>query len=250
MNYPRKNTEGLSPFGTLIRDNNIRYDDRWKPVPIARFEYLVSQGSLCNIPKELKKNIAYSLQYIQYIELQLHELNLHSVIITMLYKNYIITGVSIIEGLFYYLLKSTGNWKQREWELINTVKTNTYTQDGNDFKIENHIYKKIAMTDDEMTLDSMIKKIESKKLIDIPHNGFPYIKRLKRLRNKVHLQINEHPDDTDWYTFNYVDYLWMKYTLYRILTNSKFDNNADVIKFLKVDREELDRLREDQKNEE
>lgn len=248
MDCPRKNTEGLSPFGTLEKVNNIRSADRWRPVPVDRFENLVSQGSLSGIPKELRKNIAYSLQYLEYIELQLTELTLHSVIITMLYKNYIITGVSIIEGIFYYLLKSTGNWRQREWELINTAKTNPYSQNGNDFKIENHIYKKIDAVDDEMTLDSMIKKIESKKLIDIPHKGFPYIKRLKRLRNKVHLQINEHPDDTDWYTFNYIDYLWLKYTLYRILTNSNFQNNPDTVKFLKLNEEEIKKLVEDENN--
>ena len=111
MEYPRKNTEGLTAFGTLIRENNIINADRWKPISVSQFEIFVSQGSLCNMPRELKKNIVYSLQYIQYIELQLQELNLHSIITTMLYKNYIITGVSIIEGIFYHLLKSTGNWR-------------------------------------------------------------------------------------------------------------------------------------------
>lgn len=250
MEYPRKNTEGLTAFGTLIRENNIINADRWKPISVSQFEIFVSQGSLCNMPRELKKNIVYSLQYIQYIELQLQELNLHSIITTMLYKNYIITGVSIIEGIFYHLLKSTGNWRQKEWELVQTVKTNTYQSQGDSFKIENQIYKKIDSKDDEMNLDSMIKKIESKNLIDIQHKGFPYIKRLKRLRNKVHLQINEHPNDTDWNTFKEIDYLWMKYTLYRILTNSKFQNDANIISFLKVTKEELNILLADQKQDE
>ena len=84
MEYPRKNTEGLTAFGTLIRENNIINADRWKPISVSQFETFVSQGSLCNMPRELKKNIVYSLQYIQYIELQLQELNLHSIITTML----------------------------------------------------------------------------------------------------------------------------------------------------------------------
>ena len=250
MEYPRKNTEGLTAFGTLIRENNIINADRWKPISVSQFETFVSQGSLCNMPRELKKNIVYSLQYIQYIELQLQELNLHSIITTMLYKNYIITGVSIIEGIFYHLLKSTGNWRQKEWELVQTVKTNTYQSQGDSFKIENQIYKKIDPKDDEMNLDSMIKKIESKNLIDIQHKGFPYIKRLKRLRNRVHLQINEHPNDTDWNTFKEIDYLWMKYTLHKILTNSKFQNDANIISFLKVTKEELNILLADQRQDE
>lgn len=105
MEYPRKNTEGLTAFGTLIRENNIINADRWKPISVSQFETFVSQGSLCNMSRELKKNIVYSLQYIQYIELQLQELNLHSIITTMLYKNYIITGVSIIEGIFLSFIK-------------------------------------------------------------------------------------------------------------------------------------------------
>lgn len=240
------NTKNLRPFGTLEKENNICYKDRWSPNRVALFEDIISHGLLFKIPKNLKKNIAYSLQYIQYLELQLNELNLHSVIIAMIYKNYIITGTSIIEGLFCYLLKSNDLWKQKVWELDNVIKSNEYIQNTEKYKAEIHMYKKITPVDDEMNFDSMIKKMESKKILNIGHKAYPYIKKLKRLRNKVHLQINEHSDDTDWYNFNYIDYLWMKYTLYRILTDESFNNQTGRnIEFLKCDEGEILRLKAD-----
>jgi len=168
----------------------------------------------------------------------------------MIYKNYIITGTSIIEGLFYYLLKSSGLWKQKEWELENVVKSNEYEKDSVKYKVETHMFKKIVSIDDEMNFDSMIKKMEAKKILSVGHKAYPYIKKLKRLRNKVHLQINEHPDDTDWYNFNYIDYLWMKYTLYRILTDKAFNNEiGQRINFLKCNNDEIKRLNDDMKSE-
>lgn len=42
----------------------------------------------------------------------------------------------------------------------------------------------------------------------------------------------------------------MKYTLHRILTNSKFQNDVNIISFLKVTKEELNILLADQKQDE
>ncbi|MBW7572491.1 hypothetical protein [Caproiciproducens faecalis] len=238
----------MSDFETLIKKNDICYNDRWSPNLVSTYEYNLSQGTLKGLNHDLRKNIAYSLQYLEYIELQLHELDLHNVIITMLYKTFIITGVSIIEGVFYYLLKSNNLWTQKEWELEKIVKSNGFSFENETRKVETHIFKSIPKTDDEMNLDSMIKKIESHSLIDIPHQAFPYLKKLKRLRNKVHLQINEHPNDTDWWSFNYSDYLWMKYILFKILTNSKFgldDENIKKYSFIALAKGEIQTLRKE-----
>lgn len=233
-------------FDTLQKSKNVSYANRWHPKTIPILESAVSRGLLSNIPKELKKNISYSLMYLQYLELQLKELNLHNVIITMLYKNYIITGTSIIEALFYHLLKSNNLWKQIDWGLENTVKSNEYVKDTVRYKIETQIYKKIEPVDGEMTFDSMIKKMEGKKLIHLSHKAYPYIKKLKSLRNKVHLQGNKDSSDTDWFNFNYIDYLWMKYTLYRLLTDASFINSdGSGIEFLKVNSDELESLKAD-----
>ncbi len=243
-----KNIENVSNFETLIEKNDIRYDDRWKPNFVSTYEMNLSQGLLKEMNQELRKNIAYSLQYLEYIELQLCELHLHNVIITMLYKTFIITGTSIIEGIFCYLLKSNNLWNQKEWELEEKINTNKFKLGNEMKKIELHIFKQIPKTNDEMNFDSMIKKVESKKLISIPHGAFPYIKMLRRLRNKVHLQIHESPNDTDWWSFKYSDYCWMKCILYIILTNKRFDlskQQKSYYSFLKPTEDEIEVLKKD-----
>ena len=250
MTYPKKNSQGLRPFGTLEKVNNIKLEDRWYPTAVTRFELLFGRGILDGMPKDLRKNIAYSLQYLEYLEIQVKELKLSSVIYVMIYKNYIITSMAIIEGIFNYILKATGNWKQKEWELVKTINSNPVNCFEENIKIETNIYKKIDKFNDSMDFESMIKKMETKKLLDIPHDAFPYIKRLKRLRNKVHIQINDYDGDNDWNTFQKIDYLWVKYILYTILTNKNFDNKAVVfiLDELKPSTEEIEDLRVDNKS--
>lgn len=50
-------------------------------------------------------NFAYNMQYIEYLEKQLSELTLSDVLLTILYKSYIITAMGIVEVLFVNLLK-------------------------------------------------------------------------------------------------------------------------------------------------
>ena len=83
------------------------------------------------------------MQYLQYIEKQLGELELSSVIITMLYKNYIITGMGIVEMLFTYILKTTNNWNTTDWIETQTFKSNPTTLDENQFKTETTLFKNV-----------------------------------------------------------------------------------------------------------
>lgn len=39
-----------------------------------------------------------------------------------------------------------------------------------------------------MDFESMISKIEGKHLLNVEHGVYPALKKLKKLRNKVHLQ--------------------------------------------------------------
>lgn len=55
MAYPKSNTQGLAPFGTLEKVNNIKLDDRWHPTEVVKFELLFGRGILIEIPKDLKK---------------------------------------------------------------------------------------------------------------------------------------------------------------------------------------------------
>lgn len=72
----------------------------------------------------LHNNIAYNLQYIEFLEKEFKELHLSSVIYTMVVKNYLITSMSILEGLFTNIIKSNGGkpliW--RVWDIHKLMK--------------------------------------------------------------------------------------------------------------------------------
>ena len=101
---------------TLIAKNEAR--NRWYPQAVESYKMSIKIPYDTQENKRLNSNFAYSMQYIEYIEKQIKELKLSEVLLTMLYKSYIITGMGITEMLFVYLLKSTGNWNKTEWEEI------------------------------------------------------------------------------------------------------------------------------------
>ena len=57
-------------------------NSRWYPISVDAYRQDVSQGIFSGLNYYYKSNIAYNLQYLEYIELQLRELNFSSVIIS------------------------------------------------------------------------------------------------------------------------------------------------------------------------
>lgn len=49
--------------------------------------------------------------------------------------------------------------------------------------METGFFEKVEPYEMRMDLDSMIKKVEAKKLLSIEHENFPALKRLRDLRN-------------------------------------------------------------------
>lgn len=206
---------------TLIISNNCK--DRWYPIRIDTLKACVKLDDSIDGSQRLKSNIAYSIQYIHFIEKQLEELKLSGVIEKMLIKTYIITGMGIIEGLFTNLLKSNSFWKKTKWKLIaDKIESNAKKIDGKMIKVETEIYEEVEEFDMRMDLDSMIKRIESKKLLTIEHDSFPTLKRLRELRNRVHIHLGNGEFDHDFNSFNLKDKELMGKILYTILTSSEF----------------------------
>ncbi len=228
----------MTNIETLITEKEYKYKDKWHPDYVESMEELISGGILSGMPKHQMKNIAYSLQYLQFLELQIKELTLHSVISSIVYKNYVITGMSIIEALFHYILKSIDKWRKKEWQEERKVMTNVFKgEDGKQRKCCIITMKKLdTPVEDEMNFDSIINKIQDSKIFD--SKDFPYIKKYKRLRNRVHLQIGDNGSDTDYFNFSIEDYLWIKYLLYTILSNSKLKNDSRDLAFFSLSSEE------------
>lgn len=207
---------------SLIKEFNCK--DRWYPMSVDCYrDYIKIDTSIKN-SVQLKDNIAYNLQYLEYIQKQLDELKLSSVIYGMLCKTYVITGMGIVEGLFSNLLKSKGEWNYSEWKSKTVIKSNPCKIQGIHTKVHTEIFEKVDSFEMRMDLDSMIKRIEKKKLLSIEHSNFPTLKKLRNLRNRVHLQESNDRYDTDYHNFSRKEKTEMGQILNILLTDETFNN--------------------------
>lgn len=128
--------------------------------------------------------------------------------------------------------KSTGNWNKAEWEEYSSFKANPIETDGVTIKAETKLYKKVPSYEMRMDLDSMIKKIEKKHILTIDHNIFPALKKLRGLRNRVHLQTGRDAYDHDYNSIGFNEIQMMRRILYAILTTPEICNNAARFEFI------------------
>lgn len=133
-------------------------------------------------------NISYTYQYIEYLNLKIKYEHNNLVITKLLIKDYIVNSISIIEALFYLIIKSYKPLKYR----INFSKL-----------------LKIIIEDNHLKL--------SKEDITLLY-------KLKYLRNKIHIYSSYKSNLTDYNSYTKKDYLLMKTILYKILNNNYISN--------------------------
>lgn len=133
-------------------------------------------------------NISYTYQYIEYLSLKIKYEHNNLVITKLLIKDYIVNSISIIEALFYLIIKSYKPLKYR----INFSKL-----------------LKIIIEDNPLKL--------SKEDITVLY-------KLKYLRNKIHIYSSYKSNLTDYNSYTKKDYLLMKTILYKILNNNYISN--------------------------
>ena len=86
-------------------------DNQWLPTPLHKIETLLS--TLIDRDKgvdhhyELRKNLAYNLQYIEYLACTLEDLRLTSVLHNQTIKSFIIVGSGVVEAILYYVLRAS-----------------------------------------------------------------------------------------------------------------------------------------------
>lgn len=226
---------------TLV--NEFKYKNRWYPQPIDWYKDNLKIISSSAENERIICNFAYNMQYIEFIEKELTDLKLSSVILTMLYKTYIITSMGIIESLFSYLLKEKGEWKTSCWDEICTFQANEKVINNERYMIKNILYKKNEPKEIRMDLDSMIKKVESKNLLNIEHNVFPALKQLRELRNRVHLHIGDRYNDHDYNNFSWDEICLARKILYTIITCDEFCKDINMYRFIKGKIDKFDNIR-------
>lgn len=177
---------------------------------------------------ELIKNLTYNTQYLEFINNGLGQ-KIHATIKTELIKTFVITGMSIVESILYYFIKSEGMQKTVDFEEIATMGSNEKVVQGKTLKVETKIFQKIdTPLEIEMTLDSMLKKTEKKKLFGDDHSIYAELNRLRKLRNKIHLYYIEENLDHDWNNFNEKELRMMKKSLRKILFSDRFKDGSDL----------------------
>lgn len=184
------------------------------------------------------RNIAYNLQYLEYLNYVLSETELHVTVRTLTQKTFVITGMSIVEAILWFVLKSSGHQRKDAWEVTQELDTKTFEDQGSKYKISNVISKqRPEPVDVEMTLDAMIKRVESKKLLGLDGQVYKDLNYLRKLRNRVHIHAVQHDKDTDWYSFNNREVELMRGVLGSVLRSELFapdEDQAPLISYLKA----------------
>ncbi|MGE0470922.1 MAG: hypothetical protein AB7L09_14960 [Nitrospira sp.] len=184
-------------------------------------------------------NISYHLQYLEFLNHLLTEKQLHVIVRQQTQKTFVITGMSIIEAILWYILRKEGMQKMEEWDEIGNFETSSFMNDTSELRIINTIVKKRDKpVEVEMSLDSMLKKVESKKLLGLDHQVYRKLNYLRKLRNRVHIHTVGFDHDTDWYSFSDKEVRLMKKVLHSVLSSELFKpekEHKSIIEYLKVE---------------
>ncbi len=204
--------------------------DRWYPRLVNAWEnfflkLIVRDKGVENV-YALRKNLAYSLQYLEYLVKSFEELNLSGVLLNQTIKSFVITGMGVIEAILYYLIRINGLHRENHWELISTLKTGDKKVGTEQWKIENHVYRKLETPVEEaMSFKTMLNKAQKKQLLGKDSQIYKKLNHLRKLRNKVHLHAIDQAFDTDWNNFAPRGLNNMKEALYALLTSELFSPN-------------------------
>jgi len=184
------------------------------------------------------RNIAYNLQYLEFLNHTLEKLELHVTVRTLSQKTFVITGMSLVEAMLWYVLKKAGQQRREYWEEVQDFRNPTFKQDGIEYQLTNKISRKLPKAvDAEMSLDAMIKRVESKKLLGLDLQVYKDLNYLRKLRNRVHIHAVQHDKDTDWWNFNNKEVKLMKGVLFSVLSSQLFSplpEHSSLIGYLTV----------------
>lgn len=218
----------------LVKTNET--DRAWYPVTIEKLDSLLIKviciGHGYPHPYALRRNIAYNLQHIEFLHKCLSDIKLSSVLTTQTWKTILLVGNGVLESLLHYLLVKKGLHSTTEWELKVIMPGNQKKVDGRQTKIESHIFTKLqSPRAHRMNFDTIIKKAKSNQLLGSDLAVYKKLDKLRRLRNKVHLQAIDTPTDTDWNSFNRAEVSDMDAMIFSVFTSNIFRPSASEKKY-------------------
>lgn len=248
MRYHSDKYSEVSDFATLLLENQIPFKYSWYPTALSSYEYDLDQGALKDLPNHTKKNIVRSLQYLEYIDLQLCYLKFPDNLEILLWKNYIQIACSIIEAVLFHILPENKKYLKKEWgNNVSLQHVGEFDKDGDMIKIS--VVKQIKLKRPKLefaNFESIIDIVSSRKLLkSVNYKTFASIlKHLKSLRNRIHLNAYSETGVHDYYAFTIKDYVFSRFAVYKILTDEVFNNGNQKIfpGLLLTAKNQLDKL--------
>lgn len=188
-------------------------------------------------------NIAYALQYIDHLLGTLADPDLRPTIHSQTCKSVVLAGMGIVEAILWYLVKAAGQANASNWREVEKQLGKPFARFGTTMRIDTLVLEQVSPPDpEEMTLDTLIKKVQSKKLLGLADdNVYATLKYLRQLRNRIHIHDVDTDDDTDWYKFTGREVVGLLNALNAIFATSLFDaqpHHLELLAFLDPDRVE------------
>ncbi len=216
----------------------------WCPTSVGTLNAFIRRGipaadTSLEYSKAFVSNIAYNLQYLEYLNHVLTEKSLHVTVFTLTVKTFIVTSMSVIEAILWYVLKKSDLQKKEQWEHAHELESRTFHENGGEYRLVSNLLRKLATPlDVEMSLDAMIKRVESKKLLGVNAQVYKNLNYLRKLRNRVHIHAVQHDKDTDWWSFNQKELKLMKAVLGSVLSSALFSptvKHESLLSYLRID---------------
>ena len=215
-------SESMSGFERLLNKNSAVV--KWLPTSVDSYRNALLDSALSDMKRDYLNNIVYALQYLEYIHLQIDELRLTDVLRGQLMKTYIITSMGIIESIFAYLVRASGHKVIRKLAVEgDPVRTNTFQEDGVKMLYEITKYRFLDEPDefDETEFEKLINvAIGHRRLLSLRPSALPYLKGMKRIRNRVHLN-QTNIALSDYMGIHYGHWLLSRHLLYLIFSDEK-----------------------------
>jgi hypothetical protein len=200
--------------------------DQWRSFlkqGLSTLDWSASHGQL--------SNIAYNLQYLEFLDHQVHHNYLHASVGTITHKMMVVTGMSIVESILFGILSKLDLVGVNEWAPIQEDMGRTQAVEGVLFRIRTITDRKLEVPiPKSLTLDQMVKKVEKRKLIGLDQQSFADLSRLRKLRNKIHIHDVSSRQHTDWNSFGLKESNLIKSVLYALLTSSIFSPDENQLK--------------------
>lgn len=183
---------------------------------------MASKGDINQLPA-LRRNIAYNLQYTEYLCQTLIDISLTSVLVTQTHKSFLMTSAAIIEGITYYAVYSGGHHKNHEWRIIKTIKGSEFKLDDGRRRIDSIFLEKASTP---FAIDPKFKDLltiaEKKELLGNDHNLYGRLQRMRQMRNKIHLYVADGASERDYDVFTDTEYKFTRECLAQILQGTFF----------------------------